>query len=566
MEKSAFLDELKKLVETEEVLTVSRSVNELKHKFDDFLLEEERKAQVAQLEAGEEIESSNEPDPIKQEFYDIYRVFQLKRKDAADLKKAQQEENLRKKRALIGRLEALVKNEENIGAAFASYKEIHEEWKNTGDIPRDKRAEVQHDYSQLLETFFYQVKIYRELKEHDLHRNEQLKLELIDKLKALAEVNSIKETESQIKLLQNEWEEIGPVSDDKWEEIKTQYWEAVRAIYNKINVHYEARRGQLAENIEKKNALVSQAKELIQGTQGFKHSKEWEDRTADLLKIQEEWKTIGFGPKKENEEVWHEFRAVCDAFFADKKAFYDSLREESKVFVDAKKALIEKAKELKDSTDWKTTSDQLIRLQKEWKKIGHAGQRMEQRLWKEFRGACDVFFNNRQAHFAEKDKENEANLVLKNEIIAEINAYQPGADKQQVLKDLKEFSAKFSAIGHVPMKQKDSVYNAFKTALDKHYDQIKLEGKEKENMLFQAKLDTIKASPDAGRLMQKEKGDIRRQIDKLNQEILQYENNLGFFGNSKGADSLKKEVEQKINVHRRKIDELKQKLKQLSHE
>lgn len=566
MEKSAFLDELKKLVETEDVLTVSRSINELKHKFDDFLLEEERKEQVAQLEAGEEIESSKEPDPIKQEFYDIYRVFQLKRKDAADLKKAQQEENLRKKKALINRLEALVKNEENIGAAFASYKEIHEEWKNTGDIPRDKRAEVQHDYSHLLETFFYQVKIYRELKEHDLHRNEQLKVELIDKLKALAEMNSIKEIESQIKLLQNEWEEIGPVSDDKWEEIKNHYWEAVRAIYNKINAHYEERRGQLSENIDKKKALVEKAKALIEGTQDFDHSKQWEERTADLLKIQEEWKTIGFGPKKENEEVWHEFREVCDTFFAAKKVYYDSLRESSKEFVDAKKALIEKAQELKDSTDWKTTSDQLIRLQKEWKKTGHAGQRMEQRLWKEFRGACDTFFNNRQAHFEEKDKENAVNLELKNAVIAEIEAYTSSDDKQQVLKDLRDFSSKFSEIGHVPMKQKDTVYHAFKAALDKHYDQIKLEGKEKENMLFQAKLDTIKASPDASRLMQKEKGDIRRSIDKLNQEILQYENNLGFFGNSKGADSLKKEVEQKISIHRKKIDELKQKLKQLSHE
>lgn len=566
MEKSAFLDELKKLVETEEVLTVSRAVNELKHKFDDFLLEEERKLQVAQLEAGEEIESSNEPDPIKQEFYDVYRVFQLKRKDAADLKKAKQEENLRKKRALITRLETLVKNEENIGAAFASYKEIHEEWKNTGDIPRDKRADVQHDYSQLLETFFYQVKIYRELKEHDLHRNEQLKLELIEKLKVLVEANSIKEIESQIKLLQNEWEEIGPVADDKWEDLKNQYWEAVRSIYNRINAHYEERRGQLSENIAKKQVLVDKAKECLTGIETFDHSKQWEDRTAELLKIQEEWKTVGFGPKKENEEIWHTFRGVCDQFFAAKKVYYDSLREKSKVFVDAKKALIDKANELKESTDWKTTSDQLIRMQKEWKKIGHAGQRMEQRLWKEFRGACDIFFNKRQSHFQEKDKENEANLSLKNEVIAEINAYVPGEDKQQVLRDLKAFSSKFSEIGHVPMKHKDTVYGAFKAALDKHYDQIKLEGKEKESMLFQAKLDTIKASPDAGRLMQKEKGDIRRMIDKLNQEILQYENNMGFFGLSKGAESLKKDVQQKIDIHRRKIDELKQKLKQLSHE
>lgn len=566
MNKPEFLDELKSLLSTEEVLKASRSVSELKQKFEDFLIEEERLKQVALLEAGESLDGPKEDDPIRDEFFELYRVFQMKRKDAADLKKETQETNLKLKRGLITRLEDIITKEENIGAAFAAYKEIHESWKNTGDIPREKRDEIQSEYSRLLERFFYNMKIYRELKEHDLHRNHQMKLELIEKIKALLTVNSMREVESQLKLLQNEWEEIGPVGESDWEATKTQYWDNVRAIYTKINAHYDERRNKLTENIEAKKALITSATTLIEGIDAIDTPKGWEAKTQELLSLQNEWKKVGFGPKKENEEVWQEFRGVCDQFFAKKKTFFDSIRQEFNVFVEQKQKLIDKAKSLQTSTDWKSTAEELIRLQKSWKTIGHAGQRNEQKLWKDFRSACDVFFNNRQKHFEEKDKENEGNLTLKQAVIEEIKSYVAGGDKKVVLNDMRDFAAKFNAIGHVPMKVKDKVYGEFKTALDAHYNALKLEGQEKENMLFQAKMDTLQASPDAGRLLDREKSDIRRQIEKYNQEIIQFENNLGFFGRSKGAEAMKKDVEKKIEFIRSKVAELKSKLKQIPNE
>jgi hypothetical protein len=213
MEKQSFLDQLKELVQSEEVLKINREVQELKQKFEDFMIEEERLAQVALLEAGEPLVDNKEVDPIKEEFHTAFRTFQLKRKDAADLKKETQNENLTTKRSLMARLKDIIQKEENIGAAFSAYKEIHEKWKLAGDIPRDKRDEIQSEYSQLLEQFFYNMKIYRELKDHDLHRNYQLKLELIETLKTLHTKGSIKELESSLKVIQNEWEEIGPVSD-----------------------------------------------------------------------------------------------------------------------------------------------------------------------------------------------------------------------------------------------------------------------------------------------------------------------------------------------------------------
>ena len=553
MEKTAFVEELKKLVATENALASSKEVSELRSKFEDFLIEEERLKQVAQLEAGEPIDNTRELDPIREEFFEIFRLFQIRRK----------QEHLNQKRSLLNRLAKVVQEEENIGAAFSAFNEIHEAWKTTGDIPREKRDEVQSEYSRLREVFFYQVKIYRELKDHDLHRNHQLKVEIVAKMKGLLELNSMKDVEVQLKALQNEWEEIGPVTDSEWESLKESYWSNVKAIYAKINDYYDERRKVLSDNISAKKELIQQAQTLLDTSVNFNSIKEWEDQTKELLVLQKNWKSVGIGAKKENEQVWQEFRGVCDQFFAQKKNYFESLREESKEFINRKQKLIEKAIELQNSTDWKDTAAELIRLQKEWKNIGHAGQRMEQKLWKDFRAASDVFFNNRQAYFEEKDKENEVNLVAKNEVIESIKNWAASENRSQNLNDLKDFASKFNAIGQVPLKYKDDVYKAFKSALDSHYNQLKLEGQEKADILFQAKIDTLKASPEAGKLIDREKYEIRKHIEKLNQEILQYENNLGFFGRSKGAEAMKMEVEAKIKIHQTKIEEFKRKLKAL---
>jgi len=566
MEKMAFLDELKTLTANENVLSVSRDVNELRTRFDDYVLEEERKKQVAVLEAkanGESVEYDREEDPIRNEFYEIYTVFKEKRTVAIDEKNTQQAESLRQKKALISRLKAVIENEENIGVAFGAYKEIHEAWKKVGDIPKEKRDEIQAEYSRLLEDFFYNMKIYRELKEHDLHRNEQVKKGLITKIQDLLTVSNTKEVEKTIKSLQNEWEEIGPVGRDNWEEIKKLYLESVRAIYERINKFHDERRVTLHDNIEKKQILLDKLKSVISTSSELKTTKLWEEKTQEVFEIQNVWKTIGFGPKKENEEIWTLFRAECDVFFASKKEFFDGLRNEFDALAEAKQKLIDQANQLKTSTDWKGAGEQLILLQKKWKNIGNAGQRNEQRLWKEFRSACDEFFNAKSAHFAEQDKLNESNLTAKQELVAKIEAYTLTEDKKQAIEDLKGFSNEFNAIGHVPVAQKDTIYNAYKTALDKLYAALKLEGQEKEQVMFQARLDTLQASPIASKLLDKEKMELRRQIDTIKQDISQYENNLGFFANSKGANAMKEEVERKIANSKRKIEELTRKIKMI---
>jgi len=569
MEKVTFLNELKGLVENQDVMAVSREVNELRTRFEDFLLEEDRKKQVAVLEArerGEQAEFEQEIDPIRNEFYEIYGEYKEKRNQAVADKKAIQNECLRQKRALITRLKVVIENEENIGAAFAEFKTIHEDWKKIGDIPREKRDEIQAEYSRLLEDFFYNMKIYRELQDHDLHRNQQVKEEIIQKLTQLAEDSSIQNVEKTIKTLQNEWAETGPVSKDNWEQLRNSYNEIVGKLYERIRAHYDEKRQIQQDNLEKKTLLLAKTKEVVSSVEKAENQKDWEALTNEVLEIQTAWKAVGFGPKKENEEIWKVFRAACDFFFEKKKSFYSVVKEEYDAVAAIKQKLVDQANELKINTDWKATTEKIIQLQKKWKSVGSAGQKNEQRLWKAFRTACDEFFNAKSAFYAEKDKEFEGNFTLKQALIEKINAFELPADKKEALDALKNFANEFNEIGHVPTAQKDEIYKSYKEALDSKYAQLNIEGQEKEKIMFEARIETLKASPNAVKLLAKEKAELRKQIDELKSNVIQYENNLGFFSNTKKANPLIQDVEKKINQSKTKIEEIKRKLQLIPNE
>jgi len=565
MDKAGLLEALKALVSQEDALAVARDVNDLRGQFEDLILEEDRQFQVSQLEAqekGEEV-PEKQADPIRQEFYELVTAYRERRNEQQRLKKESEEANLRKKKSLLEQLKELVSGEENIAAAMAAYKEIHEAWKAVGDIPREKRQDMQSEYSKLLETFFYHIKIYRELRDHDFKRNHQLKEAVIQKVQELSNLEQIKDVEQALKLLQNEWEEIGPVLNEDWEDLKNRYWDAVRAAYTRIQAFYEDRRKELTENLELKKELVLKAASMVKDL-AMNTPKDWEAATQQLLALQEQWKAIGFGPRKENEEVWKEFRANCDAFFEAKKAFFDDIRKQYDDVAQAKQALVEKVHDLKGSTDWKDTTMRILAIQKEWKSLGNAGHRFEQKLWKDFRSACDHFFEAKQAFYAEQDAALEGNLEAKKALIERIKSAELPAEKRDALTMLRGFSAEFSEIGKVPMKEKDAIYQAYREALDAHYQKLKLEGDEQERMMFQAKLDSLRSSANPDKAMARERAELHEKISQLRSDILQYENNLGFFAKSKGADSLRKEVESKIMAAKRRIDELQQKLKLLT--
>ena len=572
METTTFLDQLNTLAASEDLLSTTRDSSELRTQFDDHYLEEERKLLVEEIEAqerGEEVDFEERKAALvqtKEDFYAVYSALVAARKELKAAKGEMEMQHLATKEALIKRLRDVVTKEENIGAAFGALKEIQEQWKEVGDIPRDKRNDIETVYGQLLDEFFYNIKIYKELKEHDFYRNHQLKKDLIIGLKKLNELQSIHDIEGRLKALQDEWNDIGPVPNEEWEGLKEAYWTEVRSVHNKINRFYEDRRTQLQANIDQKRALLEELKTVLADEEPLDSAKAWEKRTRKVLDIQNNWKKIGFGPRRETDTLFKELRALCDGFFGEKKQYFDGVHKEFDGVAQLKKDLIDEARALKDTDDWNRTADQLKRLQRRWKELGHSGVKNEQKLWKEFRAVCDTFFDARQGHFAAQEQELEENLVKKEEVLARINAYAPGQEKSQALIDLKAFSTEFNAIGHVPMKAKQKIFNDFKAAMDKHYGALKMEASEKEQILFRAKIETLQASPDAGRQLRAMKDDIRKEIDRHTKEITQLENNLGFFSRSKGAMALVQDVEKKVERYREKISELKSQLKMIPNE
>ena len=587
MEKLGLIDRLKEILSHEDLLPFNKEAHEMKAKFAHLLMdkesvseeaneelveesvhevsEEAQDAEIVEVEVAEEV-AFVETDPMALEFDALYDDFKTRHKAQVEAKKSVEQGNLELKKALIDRLRTLIQEEENIGVAFAAQKEIQEQWREIGDIPRDLRQDIQNDYSRLMEQFYYNIGIYKELRVHDLKRNQQLKEEVIVKLKALAQNQNIQEIESELKVLQHEWEDIGGTQQEVWEELKASYWSIVKSLYDRIRNHYEAKREVMNKNLEAKRELVVKTEQTLNGVLDSSDYKVWEDATQELLKMQEEWKGIGFGPRKENEDIWNQFRGMCDKFFEAKHAFYKERNKQFDEFVTKKKALIAKVNELKESTNWKETTQQIIAMQNDWKKIGNAGPKNEQKLWKEFRAACDGFFNLKEAHFAEADAANTENLNLKRALIQEIESYEVKEDKQATLVDLRAFSTRFSEVGNVPFKEKDNVYNAFRAAMDKHYQALDLKGAEKEKVMFAARLDTLASSPQAGKMFDDERRKLRLQIQKAEQDIRQYENNLGFFSRSSKNNDLKKGVEKNIELARKTIQDCKNKLKLIPNE
>ena len=329
--------------------------------------------------------------------------------------KTEEEANLKAKRTLISELKSLVENEEHIGKAIQSIRQIQERWREIGPIPRTQRQDIQKEYSTLMDDFQYNINIYKEIKDHDLAKNGRSKQAIIDQLKTLLNESNIKTVEAKLHQYQDEWNEIGGTTAEEWEKLKEAYWGTVNDLYKKIRTFYDSRREEQKENIIKKLALIDKVDELLEvdcHTQS-----EWQKITNAIIAIQAEWKTIGFGPKKENEIVWKGFRAKCDQFFNAKKEFYKDINVEFDKVKAKKIVLIEKVNAIKDSTDWNETTKLIVNIQKDWKNLGSAGQRNENKLWKKFREPIDYFFSKKDAYYDELDKANSENLELKQALI-----------------------------------------------------------------------------------------------------------------------------------------------------
>lgn len=524
------------------------------------------KAKQEFIESGgksKEFEYTKEPDDLHFEEL-IEKYNKLKKENDARLA-TEQARNLVIRQEIIAKIKDLSQLSENVGAAVRKLQELQTQWKETGPVSPHKYKDLQSDYSRAVEDIYYNLKIFRDLQEHDLKKNLEHKSALIEKIKAIQGLDNIKEAERLIKVYRNEWEEIGPVPNVRWESLKAEYKSALDDTYAKIKAYYNAVEESKENNLKAKQDIIEKARALVTGLEEARATK-WNEVTEKLLSLQADWKNIGRTTEKDNEKIWAEFRAVCDAFFEKKKEFFAGLNEKFAANRKIKSELISKAESLQHSTDWQKTGLDLIKLQEEWKKHPGNGDKEEPRLFQRFRKACNTFFESKKAYFDNLDASYDQNLVTKEAILVRLNEFKLSDDHKVNYETLKNFGNEWKDAGHVPMKEKKRVNDAFFNRLDELYDQMNLDKHEKASMQYRSKIERMLGSENPFDMLRREADHLKRSMDEINSRVRTYENNLGFFKTSKGSNAFMKEVEEKIEAERSKINELNNKRKMINEE
>ncbi|MFM7176307.1 MAG: DUF349 domain-containing protein, partial [Bacteroidota bacterium] len=433
----------------------------------------EREAALAKFieDGGNRDDFKPSTDPLEERFSKALKKYNKRRIEYQEQQEKQRKVSLDEKREILGLLKDLIQNEENMNKAFERFHELQARWRAAGPVPSADAKDLQMSYKFLIDKFYDYIKINRELQDLDQRRNLEMKLRLCEQAEELMLDSSISNAFKKLHTLQDKWRETGPVPRDKKDEIWDRFKAACDKVFERRREYEQQFEEKRKDNLEAKTALCEQVEALKPAAES-KH-KEWQEITAKLLELQAAWRKIGHAGKQHNESIWTRFRTACDNLFKTKNDFYSRRKQEYAANLQLKTELCIQAEALQENTDWKSTSEELKRLQEEWKKIGFAGDRQSEKIWKRFRSACDAFFAKKSEHFSSRDKDNEENLVKKNELIAKIEAYAPGDDHHASFEELKAFQREWNAIGLVPIKQKDGVNARFKQAIDAQFAKLK---------------------------------------------------------------------------------------------
>ena len=445
---------------------------------------------------------------------------------------------------------------------FPELKALQQEWKEIKTIPAEKANELWRNYQLYVEQFYDLLNLNREAREYDFKKNLEKKTKLCEAAEKLADEEDIISAFHQLQELHQEYRETGPVAKDLREQVWTRFKAASTVINKRHQQHFEALRSREEENLTKKTALCEKVEELAK--QENKSAADWEKRTKEIIGIQQEWKGIGFAPQKMNVKIFERFRAACDEFFSRKGEFFKEMKAQFAENTEKKKALIEKAQALTNSTEWKATSDKLIALQKEWKTIGMVPKKIGDQLWNDFLAACNHFFEARNAVHADSHNEERENLSKKNEIIAQLKELAESA-KEGVQEKVQQLTDQYNKIGHVPYKEKDKLYKDYHEVLDKLYKDLHISAARKRVDNFR---NNLKKVADRGAdALDNERGKLMRRFEQLKQEINTYENNLGFLNiSSKKGNSLIDDMNRRIQKLKDDMEEVKQKIKAIDAE
>lgn len=558
--KETILEEFSALVQSDDFYKQSARIKELRAAYR-TLTEEEEKNQRLAFDKKEDKEEDDEfqfvANSLDQNFEELQAMFSARMKEHKAKIAEEEKQSLETKTALLEELKTLVENNmQDIGSAFTKFYEIRDAWNATGQVNKSKFKQLQFDYSHYRDLFYYNVDIHDGLKKYDLKKNAEEKQAVIDELKALLDEPSIKKMDKAVKELQAKWDQIGPTSQDNWESLKNAYWELVNGIYDKVRTHYKAMREAQARILEEKQAVLAKMEALYLEVTDFKTPKQWVDLNERMNALHQEWKQSGFIGKDKEEAIWASFKDFSDKLRDQKNAYFEKLKAQNSKVEDVKKKLIEQAEALKDSKDWKNTSERLIKLQKQWKESGSGQRKIDQQLWEKFRAACDTFFTTKNEYFATLDDRQEANFLKKEELCA-------GIAKSKTEDELKALISEWQSVDYVPKKKISQSETSFEKAVEAAAKSLKIDKDKLENLRFEAKLSALKEDENADVKIQAERNYVQTQIDKIKEEMHRFEENMGFFGQSKGSQKLKEVVEKRLLEAESQLNSWKDKLKML---
>ena len=560
--KKEVLDRIKEIAHGDETLQ-KEEIDYLKTSFYKLHIAEREANLKAYIDGGGDPEAYQiTPDEDEEVFKAEMGIIKEKRAKLFKEQEAEKLVNLEKKLAIIEKIKSMITSPEEANKAYQEFKALQAEWREIKNVPAEKANELWRNYQLYVEQFYDLLKLNSEAREYDFKKNYGLKTKLCEAAEKLADEPDIISAFHQLQKLHAEYREIGPVAKEQREEIWNRFKAASTIINKRHQQHFEGVRAKEEENLARKTELCEKVEAIA--AQENKGSGDWEKHTKEIIDIQAEWKTIGFAPQKMNVKIFERFRAACDDFFGRKATYFKTLKDTFKENAEKKRALIEKAKALQDSTDWKATGDKLIALQKEWKTIGMVPKKLGDQLWEEFLGACNKFFDARNAAGAGQRGEERENLEKKRDVIEKLKvaAEEAGENIQETVQKLVE---EYQAIGHVPFKEKDKLYEDYHAVLDKLYKELNVSVAKRRLNNFKQSLKQVAERGENA--LDNERARLFRQYEAIKQEVQTYENNLGFLNaSSKKGNSLIDEMNRKVQKLKDDMNLIREKIKAIDAE
>ena len=560
--KAELLDVFAELLASRPIQSIRREVEAIKVAFYKI-----HRAEVDALrekflgEGGASEDFAALEDAQEQRLKDLFAEYRKRRNEYVATLERSKEDNLKVKLQIIEELKELINGSETLNQTFNAFRELQQRWRDAGPVPQANVKDLWETYNLHVENFYSYIKINKELRDLDLKKNYEAKIALAEEAEALILEPSVVNAFHKLQKLHEQWREVGPVAN----EYKDTLWERFREASGRINKahqdYFEGLKDEQKANLDLKSELCAKTEQLADAT--YASRKEWNKASDELLEIQKVWKTIGFAPKKDNAKVYERFRKACDRFFEQKRNFYADAKNEMEHNLQFKIQLCEAVEALKESEDWRKTTDDIIALQRQWKEIGPVARRHSDAVWKRFRAACDYFFNRKSAHFSNKDNEYDQNLQRKRELLAELEQADVATGGFEMIK---EYQRRWSEIGFVPIKQKDAIQKEYKAVMDRLFAALRGSDHSRSMDRFKGRVSEIRNAGGGEKRLRSERERLYNKVKQLESDIALLENNIGFFAHSKNAESMIRDVQEKIERAKRDMAETVEKINMIDNQ